>query len=150
MVSASCSTTMTLLPRSRSRRSVEMRRRLSRWCRPIEGSSSTYITPDSSEPSCEASRMRCASPPASVAAVPPLPRHGHAPLPRAVQDDLALPRRERLPGAIEGDSQLLLQGADDLAGPALLLARAIAPGLDGAAGDGQLGVRHDQLRVDLQ
>ena len=43
-------------------------RRLSRWCRPIDGSSSTYITPDSSEPSCDASRMRCASPPDSVAA----------------------------------------------------------------------------------
>src|SRR6266700_2923509 len=68
MVSASCSTTITLLPRSRSRRSVAIRRRLSRWCRPIDGSSSTYITPDSSDPSCDASRMRCASPPDSVAA----------------------------------------------------------------------------------
>ena len=68
IVSASCSTTMTLLPRSRRRRSVAMRRRLSRWCRPIDGSSSTYMTPESSEPSCDASRIRCASPPDSVAA----------------------------------------------------------------------------------
>ncbi len=41
MVSSSCSTTRTVLPSSRSRMSVSMRRRLSRWCRPIDGSSST-------------------------------------------------------------------------------------------------------------
>ena len=43
-------------------------RRLSRWCRPIDGSSSTYSTPVSCEPICVASRMRCPSPPESVAA----------------------------------------------------------------------------------
>ena len=40
-----------------------MRRWLSRWCRPMLGSSSTYMTPQSSLPSWLASRMRCASPP---------------------------------------------------------------------------------------
>ena len=39
MVSSSCSTTMTELPRSRSRLSVANRRMLSRWCRPMDGSS---------------------------------------------------------------------------------------------------------------
>jgi hypothetical protein len=43
-------------------------RSLSRWCRPIDGSSSTYITPVSPEPICDASRMRCDSPPDSVSA----------------------------------------------------------------------------------
>jgi hypothetical protein len=46
-----------------------IRRSLSRWCRPIEGSSSTYITPVRPEPICEARRMRCASPPESVSAL---------------------------------------------------------------------------------
>ena len=44
------------------------RRSLSRWCRPMEGSSSTYITPVRPEPICEARRMRCASPPERVSA----------------------------------------------------------------------------------
>src|SRR6478609_449208 len=59
---------MTLLPRSRRCLSVSSRRSLSRWCRPIDGSSSTYITPVSPDPICEARRMRCASPPESVSA----------------------------------------------------------------------------------
>ena len=63
MVSSSCSTTISVLPRSRSVMSVSMRRRLSRWWRPIDGSSSTYRTPVRPEPICVASRMRCASPP---------------------------------------------------------------------------------------
>ena len=41
MVSSSCSTTMTVLPRSRRRSKVVIRRLLSRWCRPMDGSSST-------------------------------------------------------------------------------------------------------------
>ena len=45
-----------------------MRRALSRWCRPIEGSSSTYITPVRPEPIWLARRMRCASPPESESA----------------------------------------------------------------------------------
>ena len=37
IASSSCSTTSTVLPRSRSRRSVPSRRSLSRWCRPMRG-----------------------------------------------------------------------------------------------------------------
>ncbi len=59
IASSSCSTTSTVLPRSRSRRSVPSRRSLSRWCRPIEGSSSTYSTPVRPEPIWLARRMRC-------------------------------------------------------------------------------------------
>ncbi len=67
MVSSSCSTTISVFPRSRSRSSVSSSRLLSRWCRPIDGSSSTYSTPTSPDPIWVASRIRCASPPASVA-----------------------------------------------------------------------------------
>ena len=67
IVSSSCSTTMSVLPRSRSATSVSIRRRLSRWCRPIDGSSSTYSTPVRPEPIWVARRMRCASPPDRVA-----------------------------------------------------------------------------------
>ena len=42
IVSSSCSTTRTVFPRSRRRTMVSMRRWLSRWCSPIDGSSSTY------------------------------------------------------------------------------------------------------------
>ena len=42
-----------------------MRRRLSRWWRPIDGSSSTYSTPVRPEPICVARRIRWASPPES-------------------------------------------------------------------------------------
>ena len=48
--------------------SVPISRSLSRACRPMEGSSRTYSTPRSFDPICVASRMRCASPPDSVAA----------------------------------------------------------------------------------
>ena len=41
---------------------------LSRWCRPIEGSSRMYMTPTRLEPIWVASRIRCASPPESVRA----------------------------------------------------------------------------------
>ena len=53
---------------AQARSSVSMSRRLSRWCRPIDGSSSTYSVPTRPEPIWLARRMRCASPPASVAA----------------------------------------------------------------------------------
>ena len=66
MVPSSCSTTITVLPRSRSRSSVAIRRSLSRWCRPIEGSSRMYSTPTRLDPIWVASRIRCASPPDSV------------------------------------------------------------------------------------
>ena len=69
IVSSSCSTTITVLPRSRSRVRVSIRRRLSRWWRPIDGSSSTYSVPTRPDPIWLASRMRCASPPASVPAL---------------------------------------------------------------------------------
>ena len=69
IVSSSCSTTRMVFPRSRSRASVSISRRLSRWCRPMLGSSSTYSTPISPEPICVASRIRCASPPDRVLAV---------------------------------------------------------------------------------
>ena len=67
MVSSSCSTTISVLPRSRSRSSVSSSRWLSRWCSPMDGSSSTYRTPTRPEPIWVASRIRCASPPARVA-----------------------------------------------------------------------------------
>ena len=63
IVSSSCSTTRTVLPRSRSRVSVAMSFALSRWWSPIEGSSRMYRTPISVVPIWVASRMRCASPP---------------------------------------------------------------------------------------
>ena len=65
IVPSSCSTTITVLPRSRSRSRVAISFSLSRWCRPIEGSSSTYITPTRLEPIWVARRIRCASPPES-------------------------------------------------------------------------------------
>ncbi len=68
IASSSCSTTITELPRSRRRLSVSMSRALSRWCSPMEGSSSTYITPVRPEPIWLARRMRCASPPERVSA----------------------------------------------------------------------------------
>ena len=66
IMSASCSTTRTVLPWSRSRRRISIKRRLSRECRPIDGSSSTYSVPTSAAPSEVARLMRCASPPDSV------------------------------------------------------------------------------------
>ena len=63
IVSSSCSTTRTVLPRSRSRVSVAMSLALSRWWRPIDGSSRMYSTPISVVPIWVASRIRCASPP---------------------------------------------------------------------------------------
>src|SRR6218665_1042963 len=44
LMSWSCSTTITLLPMSRRCCSVAISRALSRWCRPMLGSSGTYIT----------------------------------------------------------------------------------------------------------
>ena len=69
MVASSCSTTIRVFPRSRSRTRVSMSRRLSRWCSPMDGSSSTYRTPVSPEPICVARRIRWASPPARLPAV---------------------------------------------------------------------------------
>ncbi|CFW33081.1 Uncharacterised protein [Bordetella pertussis] len=69
IMSSSCSTTMTLLPRSRRCCRVPISRSLSRWCRPMDGSSSTYMTPVRPEPIWLASRMRWASPPEIVSAL---------------------------------------------------------------------------------
>ena len=63
IVSSSCSTTSTVLPRSRSRVSVAISFALSRWWSPIDGSSRMYSTPISVVPIWVASRIRCASPP---------------------------------------------------------------------------------------
>ena len=59
---------MTLLPISRRRFRVSSKRSLSRWCKPIEGSSNTYMTPVKPLPIWLAKRMRCASPPERVSA----------------------------------------------------------------------------------
>ena len=67
MVSSSCSTTMTELPRSLNCFNVARSLSLSLWCKPMEGSSNIYATPTSPEPICVASLMRCASPPDKVA-----------------------------------------------------------------------------------
>ena len=66
IVSSSCSTTITVLPRSRRCFSVPRSLSLSLWCSPILGSSKIYATPTRPEPICVASRIRCASPPDRV------------------------------------------------------------------------------------
>ena len=66
IVSSSCSTTSTELPKSRRCIRVCSSLSLSLWCSPMLGSSRIYATPTSPEPICVASRMRCASPPDSV------------------------------------------------------------------------------------
>ena len=63
MVSSSCSTTIRVLPRSRSRFRVASNLSLSRWCRPMDGSSRTPIR---DEPIWVARRMRWLSPPERV------------------------------------------------------------------------------------
>ena len=68
MVSSSCSTTMRVLPRSRIPFRVASSRALSRWCRPMLGSSRIYSTPTSPEPIWVAKRIRWASPPDRVPA----------------------------------------------------------------------------------
>ena len=69
MASSSCSTTMTVLPMSRRWVRVRSRRALSRWCRPMEGSSRMYMTPTRPAPIWLARRMRWASPPERVSAL---------------------------------------------------------------------------------
>ena len=68
MVSSSCSTTISVLPRSRSCFNVASSLSLSLWCRPMLGSSRIYSTPVRPEPICVARRIRCASPPERLAA----------------------------------------------------------------------------------
>ena len=57
---------MTVLPKSLSLFNAFINFTLSFWCKPIDGSSSTYNTPVSPEPICEASLILCASPPDKV------------------------------------------------------------------------------------
>ena len=68
IVSSSCSMTTTVLPMSRRESNVLINFRLSRWCKPIDGSSRMYSTPISFEPIWVARRIRCASPPESESA----------------------------------------------------------------------------------
>ena len=69
IASRSCSTTITVFPPSRSRASSASRRSMSRGCRPMLGSSSTYVVSTRCAPSEFARPMRCASPPESVRVV---------------------------------------------------------------------------------
>ena len=68
MVSSSCSTTIRVLPKSRRCFSVPKSLSLSRWCRPMDGSSRIYSTPIRDEPIWVASRIRWLSPPERVPA----------------------------------------------------------------------------------
>jgi hypothetical protein len=68
MVSGLCSTTSTVLPLSRNCRSRSFIRWMSCGCRPIVGSSNTYVTSVSDEPRWRIIFVRCASPPDSVPA----------------------------------------------------------------------------------
>lgn len=64
-----CSTTNTELPASLSLPSTPSSDSVSAGCRPADGSSSTYTTPNSPDRSCVASRSRCSSPEDRVGAV---------------------------------------------------------------------------------
>ena len=66
MVSSSCSTTITVFPKSRKCFRVPSSLSLSRWCRPMLGSSKIYRTPIKEEPIWVARRIRWLSPPESV------------------------------------------------------------------------------------
>ena len=63
IVSWSCSTTTTVLPKSLSLFSVANSLELSLWCNPIDGSSKMYVTPTRPAPIWLASLILCASPP---------------------------------------------------------------------------------------
>ena len=89
IVSSSCSTTMTVLPRSRRRIKVDNSLWLSRWCRPMLGSSRIYKTPMRDEPMFVAKRIRWLSPPESVAAARESVRYSRPTLRKK-------PRRERI------------------------------------------------------
>ncbi len=68
IVSGLCSTTSTVLPLSRSRRSRPFMRWMSWGCRPAVGSSKTYVVSVSEEPRWRIILTRWASPPDSVPA----------------------------------------------------------------------------------
>ena len=66
ITSSSCSTTITVLPRSRSFFSTPMSRSVSRECRPMLGSSRMYMLPTRLLPREVARSMRWVSPPLRV------------------------------------------------------------------------------------
>ena len=66
IVSVSCSTTMTVFPKSLSLFRALINLILSFWCNPIDGSSKTYNTPVNPDPIWEASLILWASPPDNV------------------------------------------------------------------------------------
>ena len=68
IVSVSCSTTITVLPKSLNLLRALISFTLSFWCKPIDGSSSTYNTPVRPDPIWDANLILCPSPPESVAA----------------------------------------------------------------------------------
>src|SRR5215470_16523339 len=61
IVSGSCSTTTSVFPKSRKPFSISINRFVSRGCRQIDGSSSTYSAPTRCDPNDVASWMRCAA-----------------------------------------------------------------------------------------
>ena len=68
IVSSSCSTTITVFPKSLNLFNVAKSLSLSLWCNPILGSSNIYSTPVNPEPICVAKRILWASPPDNVPA----------------------------------------------------------------------------------
>ena len=66
MICRSCSTTTTVLPACARSRRIAASVAVSRACRPMVGSSSTYRVPTSLDPSWVARTIRCPSPPESV------------------------------------------------------------------------------------
>ena len=73
--------------------------------------------------------------------------HQHLLAAGAVEDDLAVGRLQLLPRCRRGELVGVGHGLQD---PAEVLAPEPGPGGDGPAGDRQLVVAHDQLRVDLE
>ena len=69
IASSSCSTTITVCPRSLRFLRVLISFSLSRWWRPIDGSSSTYVTPTRPDPIWLANLILWASPPDNVSAL---------------------------------------------------------------------------------
>ena len=67
MMSSSCSTTITVLPKSLKDNNTFIRRSVSFGCKPILGSSKIYIDPTKLLPKEVAKLIRCDSPPESVA-----------------------------------------------------------------------------------
>src|SRR6185437_10324877 len=82
-------------------------------------------------------------------AVLAVPGDLHPLVTRAVEEDLALARRQVLPGLVERDAELARDGVGDVGRPARVLAGALAPGLDRAFADREAPVGDDQVGVDL-